>query len=57
MLLSFWYFNIKNLQDFIKIYRAVIKDIFLYMFEFWFRFDAFDIFWFEVLNFFELILA
>ena len=23
-----------------------------YMFEFWLRFDAFDIFWFEVLNFF-----
>ena len=26
--LSFWDFTIKNLQDFIKIYRALIKDIF-----------------------------
>ena len=29
LLLWFWGFNIKNLQDFIKIYRALIKDIFL----------------------------
>ena len=29
LLLWFWDFNIKNLQDFIKIYRALIKDIFL----------------------------
>ena len=29
LLLWFWDFTIKNLQDFIKIYRAVIKDIFL----------------------------
>ena len=28
LLLWFWDFNIKNLQDFIKIYRALIKDIF-----------------------------
>ena len=28
-LLWFWDFTIKNLQDFIKIYRALIKDIFL----------------------------
>ena len=29
LLLWFWDFNIKNLQDFIKIYRALNKDIFL----------------------------
>ena len=29
LLLWFWDFSIKNLQDFIKIYRALIKDIFL----------------------------
>ena len=29
LLLWFMDFNIKNLQDFIKIYRALIKDIFL----------------------------
>ena len=29
LLLWFWDFNITNLQDFIKIYRALIKDIFL----------------------------
>ena len=29
LLLRFWDFNIKNLQDFIKVYRALIKDIFL----------------------------
>ena len=29
LLLWFWDFNIKNLQHFIKIYRALIKDIFL----------------------------
>ena len=29
LLLWFWGFTIKNLQDFIKIYRALIKDIFL----------------------------
>ena len=29
LLLWFWDFTIKNLQDFIKIYRAPIKDIFL----------------------------
>ena len=29
LLLWFWDFHIKNLQDFIKIYRALIKDIFL----------------------------
>ena len=29
LFLWFWDFNIKNLQDFIKIYRALIKDIFL----------------------------
>ena len=29
LLLWFWDFIIKNLQDFIKIYRALIKDIFL----------------------------
>ena len=28
LLLWFWDFHIKNLQDFIKIYRALIKDIF-----------------------------
>ena len=28
LLLWFWDFNIKNLQDFIKTYRALIKDIF-----------------------------
>ena len=28
LLLSFWDFRIKNLQDFIKVYRALIKDIF-----------------------------
>ena len=28
LLLWFWDFNIKNLQDFIKIYRALIKDVF-----------------------------
>ena len=28
VLLWFWDFNIKNLQAFIKIYRALIKDIF-----------------------------
>ena len=28
LLLWFWDFTIKNLQDFIKIYRASIKDIF-----------------------------
>ena len=28
-----------------------------YMIEFWLRLDAFTIFWFQVLNFFELILA
>ena len=33
LLLWFWDFNIKNLQDFIKIYRALIKDIFLNLFE------------------------
>ena len=27
-LLCFWDFNIKNLQDFIKIYGALIKDTF-----------------------------
>ena len=32
LLLWFWDFTIKNLQDFIKIYRALIKDIFLGMF-------------------------
>ena len=26
LLLWFWDFNIKKLQDFIKIYRALIKD-------------------------------
>ena len=29
LLLWFWGFHIKNLQDFIKISRALIKDIFL----------------------------
>ena len=29
LLLWFWDFNIKNMQDFIKIYGALIKDIFL----------------------------
>ena len=29
LLLWLWDFTIKNLQDFIKIYRALIKDIFL----------------------------
>ena len=29
LLLWFWEFTIKNLQYFIKIYRALIKDIFL----------------------------
>ena len=29
LLLWLWDFNIKNLQDFIKVYRALIKDIFL----------------------------
>ena len=29
LLLWFWYFQIKKLQDFIKISRALIKDIFL----------------------------
>ena len=29
LLLWFWDFTIKNLQDFIKIYWALIKDIFL----------------------------
>ena len=29
LLLWFWSFTIKNLQDFIKIYRALIKDILL----------------------------
>ena len=29
LLLWFWDFTIKNPQDFIKIYRALIKDIFL----------------------------
>ena len=29
LLLWFWDFTIKNLQDFIKVYRALIKDIFL----------------------------
>ena len=29
LLLWFWDLTIKNLQDFIKIYRALIKDIFL----------------------------
>ena len=29
LLLWFWDFTIKNRQDFIKIYRALIKDIFL----------------------------
>ena len=29
LLLWFWDFTNKNLQDFIKIYRALIKDIFL----------------------------
>ena len=28
LLLWFWDFTIKNLQDIIKIYRALIKDIF-----------------------------
>ena len=28
LLLWFWDFHIKKLQDFIKIYRALIKDIF-----------------------------
>ena len=28
-----------------------------YMFEFWLRFDACDIFWFEVSNFFEFIFG
>ena len=28
LLLWFWDCNIKNLQDFIKVYRALIKDIF-----------------------------
>ena len=31
LLLWLWDFIIKNLQDFIKIYRALIKDIFLYV--------------------------
>ena len=31
LLLWFWDFTIKNLQDFIKVYRALIKDIFLYV--------------------------
>ena len=30
LLLWFWDFTIQNLQDFIKIYRALIKDIFLH---------------------------
>ena len=29
LLLWFWDFTIKSLRDFIKIYRALIKDIFL----------------------------
>ena len=29
LLLWFWDFTIKNLQDFIKIYRALIKELFL----------------------------
>ena len=29
LLLWFWGFTVKNLQDFIEIYRALIKDIFL----------------------------
>ena len=29
LLLWFWDFTIKNLQDFTKIYRALIKDIIL----------------------------
>ena len=29
LLLWFWDFTINNLQDFIKIHRAIIKDIFL----------------------------
>ena len=28
LLLWFWDFNIKKLQDFIKTYRALIKDVF-----------------------------
>ena len=32
LLLWFWDFTIKNLQGFIKIYRALIKDIFLLTF-------------------------
>ena len=35
LLLWFWDFTIKNLQDFIKIYRALIKDILLLL---WFYF-------------------
>ena len=31
LLLWFWDFTIKNLQDFIKTYRALIKDIFLFL--------------------------
>ena len=33
LLLWFWDFTIKSLQDFIKIYRALIKDIFLQQME------------------------
>ena len=29
LLLWFWDFTVKNLQDFINVYRALIKDIFL----------------------------
>ena len=29
LLLWFWDFNIKSLQDFIKIYRVLVEDIFL----------------------------
>ena len=29
LLLWFWDFTIKNLRDFINVYRALIKDIFL----------------------------
>ena len=31
LLLWFWDFTIESLQDFIKIYRALIKDIFLFV--------------------------
>ena len=34
LLLWFWDFTIKTVQDFIKIYRALIKDIFLPTFDY-----------------------